>query len=249
MLVGAIYLNTMTEADTIPGCPTVMFAAVVAIISWIGSLPRTFNALAKLGFGSAFFTFISVFLATAFTGAQAKPQGYPSLGEPIVSAWTPGSTTLVTGMSAFMNMSYTFIGQNTMPSFIAEMKGPRDFPKALWACVCAEIVTFGIVGSVIYVYTGNQYMVTPAFGVLTDAYKKVSYSFMIPTIIFVGCLYASITGRFIFFRAFQNSRHLTEHTVKGWVYWGLVLLATWILSFIIAEVIPFFSSRENHHES
>lgn len=118
-----------------------------------------------------------------------------------------------------------------------------DFPKALWACTIAEIITFSIVGSIIYVYTGEQYMTAPAFGVLTDTYKKVSYSFMVPTIIFVGCLYASVSGRFVFFRMFQDSKHLTEHTVKGWLYWGGVLLISWIASFIIAEVIPFFSSR------
>ncbi|RBQ64876.1 hypothetical protein FVER14953_07486 [Fusarium verticillioides] len=242
VLVGAIYLNTMTEADSISGCRTVAFAAVVTVISWIGSLPRTFSMLSKLGFASTFFTFISVILATAFAGAQGNPAGYPEMGEPIISIWTPKTTTLVTGMSAFMNMSYTFIGQTTIPSFIAEMRDPRDFPKALWACTMAEIVTFSVVGSVIYVYTGNQYMVTPAFGVLTDTYKKVSYSFMVPTIIFVGCLYASVTGRFVFFRMFKDSEHLTSHTFKGWFWWGLVLLISWAASFFIAEIIPFFSS-------
>ena len=100
-------------------------------------------------------------------------------------------------------------------------------------------------GSVIYAYTGNQYMVTPAFGVLSNVYKKVSYSFMVPTIIFVGCLYASVTSRFIFFRMFKDSKHVTEHTFKGWFWWGFVLLLSWIASFIIAEVIPFFSSRRS----
>ncbi|KAH6894607.1 transmembrane amino acid transporter protein-domain-containing protein [Thelonectria olida] len=242
VLVGAIYMNTMTEADTIHACRTVAFAVVVTVLSWLGSLPRTFHMLSKLGFGSAFFTFISVFLATAFAGAQGKPAGYPAYGEPIISVWTPKSTTLVTGMSAFMNMSYTFIGQTTLPSFIAEMRDPRDFPKALWACTMAEIVTFSVVGSVIYAYTGNQYMVTPAFGMLENVYKKVSYSFMVPTIIFVGCLYASVTSRFIFFRMFKDSKHVTEHTVKGWFWWSVVLLISWIASFLIAEVIPFFSS-------
>ena len=76
--------------------------------------------------GSAFFTFISVFLATVFAGVQGKPAAYPSQGEPSVVAWTPSSTTLVTGMAAYMNMSYTFIGQTTLPSFIAEMRDPRS---------------------------------------------------------------------------------------------------------------------------
>lgn len=118
----------------------------------------------------------------------------------------------------------------------------RDFPKALWACTVAEIITFSLVGSIIYVYTGGQYVTAPAFGALEDTYKKVSYSFMVPTIIFVGSLYASVSARFIFFRMFKKTKHISEHTVVGWLSWSGILLLTWIASFIIAEVIPFFSS-------
>lgn len=35
-------------------------------------------------------------------------------------------------MSAFLNIAYTFIGQITLPSFIAEMKNPKDFPKGMF---------------------------------------------------------------------------------------------------------------------
>ena len=126
VLVGSQYLNTMTEADKI-ACRTVMFAGVVSLFCWIGSLPRTFDTLSKLALGSAFFTFVSVLLATIFSGIQDHPAGYDpvGVGEPTFSVWTPKSTTLVTGMAAFMNMSYTFIGQLTLPSFIAEMRDPR----------------------------------------------------------------------------------------------------------------------------
>lgn len=126
VFVGAQYINTMTAADSI-ACRTVFFAGITCIFCWIGSLPRTFDMLSKLGTVSALFTFLSVLLATVFSGVQGKPAGYDpeGMGEPIVSAWTPSSTTLVTGMAAFMNMSYTFIGQLTLPSFIAEMKDPR----------------------------------------------------------------------------------------------------------------------------
>ena len=118
----------------------------------------------------------------------------------------------------------------------------RDFPKSLWACTIAEIIVFSIVGGVIYAYTGNQYMTSPAFGSLEELYKKVSFSFMIPTILFLGCLYASVTGRFVFFRAFRGSRHMKEHTLVGWTAWASILLVTWIAAFIISQVIPFFSS-------
>lgn len=88
-------------------------------------------------------------------------------------------------------------------------------------------------------------MTSPAFGSLEELYKKVSFSFMIPTILFLGCLYASVTGRFVFFRAFRGSRHMKEHTFTGWLAWGSILLVTWIAAFIISQVIPFFSSRES----
>ncbi|KAI1854632.1 hypothetical protein JX265_007499 [Neoarthrinium moseri] len=244
VLVGAKYINTMAGVDPSGvNCQTVSFGIIMAIISWVCSLPRTFDMLSKLGTASAIFTFISVILATIFAAIQSQPAGFTeALGAPIVTAVPVAGTTFVSGLNAFLNISYTFIGQITLPSFIAEMKDPRDFPKALWACTILEILVFSVVGAVVYAYVGNQYMTAPAFGSLEDLYKKVSFSFMIPTLIFLGVLYASVSARFIFFRIFQNSRHKNEHTLVGWGSWALILLATWILAYIIAEVIPFFSS-------
>lgn len=145
-------------------------------------------------------------------------------------------------MNAFLNISYTFIGQITLPSFIAEMKEPKDFPKALWAVTIAEIILFSLVGAVVYVYTGTQYNTSPAFGSLgNELYLKVSFSFMIPTLIFLGVLYASVSARFLFFRIFEGTRHKGNHTVVGWASWAGILAITWIVAFIVAEVIPFFS--------
>ena len=214
----------------------------MAVISFFCSLPRTFSTLAKLGTASAFFTFISVLLATIFAAIEDHPAGYPKLGEPTVLVIPAAGTTFVAGMNAFMNISYTFIGQITIPSFIAEMKDPRDFPKALWAVTIAEVILFSLVGSIVYAYTGTNYNTAPAFGSLgNDLYKKVSFSFMIPTLIFLGVLYASVSARFLFFRIFAGTRHMGSHTVVGWATWAALLAATWVLAFIIAEVIPFFS--------
>ncbi|TVY48277.1 N amino acid transport system protein [Lachnellula occidentalis] len=250
VLVFAKYLNTITNHSQ---C-TIVFAVIAALICWLCSLPRTFSALAKLATVSAFFTFISVLLAAIFAGIEAHPAGYnpdPSFvdpttgihgGEPIVTAIPLAGTTFVAGMSAFLNISYTFIGQITIPSFIAEMKEPKDFPKALWAVTIAEVLVFGIIGSVVYAYTGNQYNTAPAFGSLgNELFKKVSFSFMIPTLIFLGVLYASVSARFVFFRIFEGTKHKSSHTVVGWAAWAGILAATWVGAFIIAEVIPFFS--------
>jgi hypothetical protein len=242
-LTGAKYLNTMSNG----GLCTIGFSAIVAVVSWVCSLPRTFSALATIATFSAFFTFISVMLATIFAGIEDHPGGptgakYPALGEPTWLVVAKQGTPFVAGMNAFMNISYTFIGQITLPSFIAEMKQPRDFPKALWAVTIAEVIVFSLVGSIIYVYTGTEYNVAPAFGSLgNEVYLKVSFSFMIPTIIFLGVLYASVSARFLFFRFFAGTHHMTSHTVVGWAGWAGILAVLWAFAFIIAEVIPFFS--------
>ncbi|KAJ5091807.1 hypothetical protein NUU61_006677 [Penicillium alfredii] len=238
-VVGSQYLNTMSGGAV---C-TVVFSLIVAIISWVFSLPRTFNTLSQVATFSAFFTFVSVLLAVIFAAIEDHPAKWsPKTGDPIVLAVPAAGTTFVQGLNAFLNISYTFIGQITLPSFIAEMKEPRDFWKSVTAVTIAEIIVFSLVGAIVYAYTGNQYMTTPAFGSISDdVYKKVSFSFMIPTIIFLGVLYASVSARFIFFRLFEGTRHKGNNTVVGWVSWGAILAALWVLAWVIAEVIPFFS--------
>jgi len=227
---------------------TVGFSAIWAILSFVCSLPRTFDTLSKLATLSAFFTFISVLLAAVFAGIEPHPNKYNTggpkgllVGNPIVLVIPAAGTTFVSAMNAFLNISYTFIGQITIPSFIAEMKEPKDFPKALWTVTIAEIIVFSLVGAVVYAYTGTQYNTAPAFGSLgNEIYKKVSFSFMIPTLIFLGVLYASVSARFIFFRIFEGTRHKGNHTVLGWSVWAGILAITWVVAFIVAEVIPFF---------
>ncbi|KAL4948082.1 transmembrane amino acid transporter protein-domain-containing protein [Aspergillus filifer] len=238
-LVGAEWFNTITGHGT---C-TIVFSLVTAIISLICSIPRTFNTLSKVATISALATFISVLLAVIFSAIEDHPADYSAeLGEPIVKAIPVKGTTFVSGMNAFLNISYTFIGQITLPSFIAEMKEPKDFWKSVTAVTIAEIILFSLVGSIIYAYTGTQYMTSPAFGSLgNEVYKKVSFTFMVPTIIFLGVLYASVSARFIFFRIFEGTRHKGNHTFIGWISWIGILACLWIMAFIIAEVIPFFS--------
>jgi hypothetical protein len=252
VLVISRYLNTMTGHSV---C-TVGFAAIGAVISFVCSMPRTFNTLAHLATVSAIFTFISVILAAAFAAAEGKhgtagynpdpnhitASGVKLGGEPIVLVIPAAGTTFVAGMNAFLNIAYTFIGQITLPSFIAEMKNPYDFRKAIWLVTICEIIVFSLVGGIVYGYTGTQYNTAPAFGSLgNDIYKKVSFSFMIPTLIFLGVLYASVSARFVFFRLFDGTRHKSSHTVVGWASWAGILAVTWILGFVIAEVIPFFA--------
>jgi len=237
-IVGAKLLNTLTNSSE---C-TIIFSVITAIICFMFSLPRTLNQLGGLGTFSAITMGIAVLLAVIFSGIQSEPFGFtPELGAPIVTSIPVPGTTFVLGMSAFLNISYTLIGQITLPSFIAEMKDPRDFPKALAVVTICEVVVFTLCGAIMYHYVGNQYITAPAFGSLQPTYKKIAFSFAIPTIVYLGSLYSSVTARFVFFRIFPKSEHRYSNTVKGWFVWSGIIAVTWVLAFIIAEIIPFFS--------
>ena len=239
-LVGAEYLNTMV-APRHPTC-TIVFTFVTAVAAFLCSLPRTFSTLSRLATFSALFTFVSVVLAMAFAGAEPHPYGYKAGEEPIVRAIPAAGTTFVQGLNAYLNISYTFIGQITLPSFIAEMKEPQHFWKSLLSVTIAEVILFSIVGAIVYVYTGNQYITSPAFGSIGNSvYKKIAFSFMVPTLIFLGVLYASVSARFIFFRIFEGTRHKGNNTLIGWASWIGILAILWAAAFVISEVIPFFS--------
>ncbi|KAM5545046.1 hypothetical protein V8D89_001157 [Ganoderma adspersum] len=238
ILVGAKLLNTLTNSAA---C-TIAFSAVATVICFVFTLPRTLSELSHLGLFSAATMGIAVLLAIIFAGVEDHPYGWKPGADPIVTLWPVKGTTFIAGMSAFMNITYTFVGQITLPSFIAEMKEPKDFPKALWAVSIAEMVVFTLCGALMYHWVGNQYMTSPAFGSLSPLYKKIAFSFAIPTIVFLGALYGSVTARFVFFRIFhRDSRHRYSNTLKGWGTWVGIIAANWAVAFVIAEVIPFFS--------
>ncbi|RYO82660.1 hypothetical protein DL764_009578 [Monosporascus ibericus] len=229
VLIGAEYANTIVGPNSSVGCQTVVFGVITTLICWLASLPRTFDMLSKLGTASAVFTFISVLLATIFSGIEAHPAGFnaeptvdpdtgsrlPS-GNPIFTAIPVTGTTFVAGLNAFLNISYTFIGQITLPSFIAEMRDPRDFPKALWTCTILEIIVFSIVGSIIYVYTVVLWIaafiianVIPFFSSLLSLMSSLFDSFF--GFIFWGLAY---------FRMREADGHISlikDRTVHGWL--------------------------------
>lgn len=243
VLVGAKYFNTISdnyEGGRIDVC-SIVFAVVSMVICCLLSLPRTFSHMSFIGYFSAATMFVSVILSMAFAGVQEHPPHWK--GDAIQwNLWPQEGTTYVQGMSAMLNIVYTFCGQICYPSFISQMKRPKEFKKALSVVTFLELVTFALCGSIVYVYVGNEYMTGPAFGSLVGNYKKIAFSFALPTILFLGSLYSNVTAQFFFLHIFkEGSVHRENHTKRGWSTWIAINVGLWIFAFVIAEVIPFFS--------
>lgn len=192
-------LNTLSDHSV---C-TIGFQAVAAIIGVIVSLPRTLAHVSSMGVVSAICMAISILLALIFSGIEPNPRGgyggdYPALGPvhtvggipPVLAVakktgeLVSSNLTFVDGVNAFLNITFLWIGQILYPSFIAEMREPRDFPKALAALTALEMALFLVVSVVGYYYLG-QYAQAPMIGsLLSEKHRKAAFAFvLVPTVV------------------------------------------------------------------
>ncbi|SNX84979.1 related to neutral amino acid permease [Melanopsichium pennsylvanicum] len=237
-LTGSEILNTLSNHGT---C-TLVFSLVIMILSIILTLPRKLEQLTSLGVISAVSMFISIMLVLIFTGIQGAHPAVDDFDEPVfITAFAPKGTSFVNGLSAALNVIFTWIGHIMYPTFIAEMKDPREFPKALYAVTVAEFVLFSVTGVVVYRYTG-QYTTAPAVGTLRPVFKKIAFAFVLPTTIIIGVLYASVVAKYLFGRLMIGTKHYNNHTKTGWAVWIGCVIFTWVLGWVIGEAIPFFST-------
>lgn len=209
---------------------------------FIPSLVRDFKYSLYAGLISAGTMFVCFLIVVIGHSVQGTPNGWTPGTDLSWTVWAPRGTTFVQGMSALLNIAYTFIGQALIPSFVGDMKRPQDFPKALYASMAAELVLFTVCGAVVYSHTGTALTTAPAYGTLIARYGRPAAAMVLPTIIIVGVLYSLVTSRAIFFQIYpENSIHRRKHTVTGWAVWTAIVFAGWVISFIIGESIPFFN--------
>ncbi|KAK4688308.1 hypothetical protein P7C73_g1802, partial [Tremellales sp. Uapishka_1] len=186
--------------------------------------------------------FICFLIVVIGHGVQGTPNGWTPKSNTTWTVWAPEGTNFVAGVSALLNIAYTFIGQALIPSFVGDMAHPEDFPKALYLSMALEMIVFTVTGAVVYSHTGPDLTTAPAYGSLISKYGKPAAAMTLPTIIIVGVLYSLVTSRAVYFQIFnEHSIHRKRHTVKGWGIWVAIVFVGWVLAFIIGESIPFFN--------
>ncbi|KAI1610475.1 transmembrane amino acid transporter protein-domain-containing protein [Exophiala viscosa] len=233
VLTGAQVLNTVTEHSL---C-SVQFGIIVTVIAIVLSAPRTLSHLSLISIASAICMALAILLFMVFVGKEANPAEYPTLGPVKTYAWPQEGTTWIECLNAVLNVAFLWFAQILFPTFIAEMRQPRDFPKALAAFSIASFVLFLVPAIVGFYYLG-QYTEAPAFGSLQEHYKKVAYGPVIVPTIIIGVIYANVSVKFIYRVIMRDSRHQHSHTFIGWGMWIILMTIFWFVAFVFAEVIP-----------
>ncbi|EMD38128.1 hypothetical protein CERSUDRAFT_113275 [Gelatoporia subvermispora B] len=231
VLTGMIAFDTITAGAS---C-SVLWAGISAIVCMVLTIPRTLNGISYLSVAS----FISIITAVLITMIGVGIIGHQ--GTVAVTA----KLSFASGFLAVTDIIFAYAGHVAFFTFIAEMKNPLDFPKALYMLQIADTTLYLIVGIVVYAFAGPN-TVSPALGNTGETLRKISYGIALPTIFVAGVINGHVCAKLIFVRIFRmndgtKSRHMTSHSVLGWLTWIGICVVIWVMAFIIAEVIPFFN--------
>jgi len=256
-LTGQIALDTIAGQGKL--C-AVVWSVIIAAVSFFCTLPRTFKGIAHL----SIISFISAsgddrsLLTSADHGGRADHHDRPRCQRTSRPDRRGGDEQLRSGLpgshercpydhfegSRLPATIFAYAGHAAFLQFISEMSDPGEFNKALVTLQVADTTVYLVVGIVVYVYVGSD-VSSPAISNLGRTLARIAYGIAIPTIIIAGVINASVAAKLTMHRIYNRngvpSVHFTHNTVKGWITWIGIVASIWILGFLLAEVIPFFS--------
>lgn len=231
----ASHLVTFTTAFNVltnHGTCSIVFGVVGLVVSLICSLPRTLKNVSWLSMAS--FTSIVSAIVICMIGLGVQ---YPA-GKPVKATV---DTDLVTAFSAVLNIIFAYIGHVAYFGIMAELKDPRDFPKALCLLQSLDIVIYIVTAVVIYRYAGDG-VGSPALGSTNPVLQKVAYGIALPTIVIAGVVFGHVGCKYIYLRIFQGTDRMHKRDFVATGSWIAIAIVMWVIAWIIAEAVPVFSN-------
>ncbi|KAB8070416.1 transmembrane amino acid transporter protein-domain-containing protein [Aspergillus leporis] len=226
LLTFTVALNNISRHAT---C-SIVFSIVGLVVSFICSLPRTLENISFL----SFFSFLSIVAAVFITLVDVV------ITKPGTGLEVTTETSFYRGFSAVSNIIFSFSGHIGFFGFMAELKDPRDFPKALYMVQGTEVVIYIVAGVVIYLYAGAD-VASPALGSASPIVSKIAYGIAIPAIVTGGVVVGHVASKLIYMRLLRMTDRMHKRDFLSIGTWVGIMLTLWSLAWIIAEAIPLFS--------
>jgi amino acid permease len=243
LLVGSHTLTGTIAFIRIVDDPTMcalVWGVISAIILFALAVPPSFSEFAVLGY----IDFVSIVIAIGITIiATGVVSGESAGGLASVpwSAWPPADMTLKSAFLSTTNIVFAYSFAVCQFSFMSEMHTPSDYVKSIWALGLIEIFIYTVTGALVYAFVGVD-VSSPAL--LSAGFKmsRVAFGVALPVIFISGSINSVVVGRYIIGRVFPNSPIKYINTKAGWAVWLTLILTITIISWIIAEAIPFFNA-------
>ncbi|KAJ6172402.1 transmembrane amino acid transporter protein-domain-containing protein [Penicillium chermesinum] len=237
MLGISIGLNAVSTHAT---C-TAVYVAVAAIVAFLFGSIRTLGKVSWLAWIGLICILTAILIVTIAVGVQNRPSAAPKEG-----VWhsdykiVNSSASFSSAISAVTTIVFAYAGTPAFFNIASEMRDPTHYNRALLLCQSVVTAFYITIGVVMYYFCGS-YVSSPALGSGGPTIKIVSYGFALPGLIASTLLFVHITGKYIFIRILQGSRHLVANTVTHWSVWLGSTFTVTVVAYIIASAIPVFS--------
>ncbi|KAE8150321.1 transmembrane amino acid transporter protein-domain-containing protein [Aspergillus avenaceus] len=234
-LTGTIALANITQSSI---C-SLAFSVISAVVLLLLALPPSFADLAILGY----IDFVSVLVAIGVTIVATGIRSSEPSTSPAHTAWSAWPREGLTFAEAFIsvnNIVFAYAFTVVQPSFMAEMHTPEDYVKATWALTIMEIIIYIITGGTIYAFVGQD-VEAPALLSAGPLISRVAFGLALPVIFISGSINITVISRFIHGSLYRDSIVRYINTGKGWLTWIATVSIITVISWAIAEAIPFFT--------
>ncbi|KAH7127185.1 transmembrane amino acid transporter protein-domain-containing protein [Dendryphion nanum] len=235
----SVALNTLSSHAL---C-TVAFMAFPHITCWLLCIPR------KLTFAALFswictISIVAAVLIVMIALGVSGPQAPPGFNVSIVLV---GKPTFVQTVNALLNIAFAFAGNQSFISVMAEMRDPsKDFPPALFMQKSFEMVIYVVVACVIYALAGDA-VTSPALGSAPQTSAKIAYGILIPSVLGTGLVIGITAIKYMYVAIMRkySPEQTNVHNKRTWTLWIGLGTLFWIVTFVVSNAIPIFSSILN----
>jgi amino acid permease len=135
-------MNALTNR----GACTIVWMLVGLVLSFLGTLPRTLKHLSYYSVVS-FLSIIGAVMATMIGVSITKPGMVDGVLSPRL--WPRENLSFHDGFNAVSSMVFAYAGHVAFFTFIAELRDPRDFPRALAFLQVSDISMYIITAVVV----------------------------------------------------------------------------------------------------
>ncbi|RDW67535.1 hypothetical protein BP6252_08931 [Coleophoma cylindrospora] len=232
----AVALNALSDHAT---C-TVWFAFVGMILVAAAASVRKLEKIGWLTWAGFASIFVSVFVVVVAVAVRERPAYAPQTGPYELGYYVIAHPSFSAGMTASATIFGASAGTSAFLPVISEMKNPKEYRKALYACMGFVTVSYTAFSLVVYRYCG-KWVTSPSLGSAGGVFKKIAYGIALFGLVISGCLYLHICAKYLFVRILRNSKHLQLNTTVHWATWLGCVWGLAGLGFVLSEAVPVYN--------
>ncbi|KAE9367704.1 transmembrane amino acid transporter protein [Stipitochalara longipes BDJ] len=169
------------------------------------------------------------------------PSNATGVNPPIIHYNGMPSKDLTVGIFGLMQGVYAYAGAQLFVEFMAELRRPRDFLKAMWGAQFFIYSCYMIYGCYTYFWQGQYSYQISYQGVSPYSWQTVGNVLAVISGLIAAALYGNIGIKVIYNNLLMEWFHAPALiTKRGKILWSCIVPIYWIIAFILAASIPDF---------